>query len=111
MSRAKKISKAKAKFADAGPHTWGHIYAQGSQHSPAQISGTREFLLELREAIDEALRTNRSASTDSLFTSDGEGYRAIIAPMGEKAAQRQGTLPYYETAVLNYAAWEAENDE
>ncbi|WP_303967858.1 hypothetical protein [Sporosarcina ureae] len=53
-----------------------HIYAQEFPHDGALIVGNKLALLELRRAIDEALKGRESKG--HLTASDGEGYRAYV---------------------------------
>ncbi|VDG98070.1 Uncharacterised protein [Lysinibacillus sphaericus] len=53
-----------------------HIYAQNFPHDGAVIVGNKLALLELRRAIDEALKERESEG--HVTASDGEGYEAYI---------------------------------
>ncbi|WP_226528561.1 hypothetical protein [Metabacillus niabensis] len=48
-----------------------HIYAQDAWHQEAYIVGNKEGLLELRNAIDEALKSKEAVA--HVFPTDGEG--------------------------------------
>lgn len=78
------------------PDTFVHIYGQGSWHSQASIEGTRSGLKALRDAIDEALRTNREGETrPHLYAGDGEGYRTIVRVRTAEQIQ-EAVLPYVD---------------
>lgn len=53
-----------------------HIYAQDSWHKEAYIVGNKEGLLELRKAIDQALKSKEAIA--EVFPADGEGYEAMV---------------------------------
>lgn len=73
---------------------WCHIYAQYIWHGDAMIEGTRAALVEIRDAIDQALRTGMDAETkESIFTRDGEGYRVVVK-VRNYAYLQDATLPY-----------------
>jgi len=58
-----------------------NIYGQPFEHAEAIIKGNREGLVELRDAIDRALRNGKAETAhphDCIFASDGEGYHIII---------------------------------
>lgn len=89
------MSRRKPSRPAALPDTWVHIYGQGSWHSEAAIEGTRGGLKALRDAIDEALRTNREGQTVHLYAGDGEGYRTIVrVRTGDQV--REAILPYVD---------------
>ena len=77
------------------PDTFVHIYGQGSWHSQASIEGTRSGLKALRDAIDEALRTNREGETIHLYAGDGEGYRTVVHVRTAEQIQ-EAALPYVD---------------
>ncbi len=58
-----------------------HVYAQSHEHDEAYLIGTRDALVQLREAIDIALsnkaRRRESVSVADFFSSDGEGYSCM----------------------------------
>ena len=53
-----------------------NIISQHTYHADAQIIGTNEALIVLRDAISDALKQGK-AEID-MFASDGEGYTLII---------------------------------
>lgn len=53
-----------------------HIYGQPSWHQPAEISGDRAGLKQLKLAIEYAL-LNGTGIVD-LFQNDGEGYKLTV---------------------------------
>ena len=57
-----------------------NIYGQYYWHTEARIVGNQEGLLELRDAIDKAIKTSKSCTSNDepLFASDGEGYEIIV---------------------------------
>ena len=57
-----------------------NIYGQAFYHQEARVIGNNEGLLELREAIDQAILTSRARTSNDapLFASDGEGYEVIV---------------------------------
>ena len=63
---------AKRKLVQCGENDVLHIYAQRFEHDDAQIVGTREALIALRDYIDHVLH----GGTDlrGSFAADGEGY-------------------------------------
>lgn len=77
------------------PPTWLHIYAQSMWHSDAVLEGTREGLRAVRDAIDEALRTNREGISKHLVAGDGEGY-SVVARVRTAEQIREGALPYVD---------------
>lgn len=72
---------------------WLHIYAQHSEHSPAEIRGNREALTALRNAIDRALAGKNGESETKGITADGEGYSVEIRRVPRSSLQRS-RLPY-----------------
>lgn len=77
------------------PDTWLHVYGQAQWHSEVTIEGTRDGLKALRDAIDQALRTNREGLSDHLYAGDGEGYRAIVRVCtGDHV--KEAILPYVD---------------
>lgn len=65
-----------------------HIYAQGFHHDDAQIAGTRDALIRLRDAIDVVLQTEtedyKITCEADFFTSDGKGYITTVICLPEK---------------------------
>lgn len=60
-----------------------HIYAQEEYHGDAQIVGTRDALIRLRETIDTVLQTTsehyKVTCTAQFFANDGDGYEVTVA--------------------------------
>jgi len=61
-----------------------NIYGQEFWHSEAKIAGNKEALKALREAIDRAIKNDKSVLgagekvDEALFANDGEGYALEI---------------------------------
>jgi hypothetical protein len=76
-----------------------HVYAQSHEHDEAYLIGTRNALLELRDAIDVALsnkaRRRESASVADFFTSEGEGFSLYVKVVPE-SIESNLLLPYAE---------------
>jgi hypothetical protein len=64
-------------------------------HSPAIVEGTRDGLRALRDAIDEALRSNREGMSKHVYAGDGEGY-SVIVRMRTADQIREAALPYVD---------------
>ena len=71
-----------------------HIYAQDSWHQEAFIVGNEEGLLELRNALDLALKSKQGIA--NVFPTDGEGYEAYVLLVGDDEEDKfhQLKLPY-----------------
>lgn len=71
-----------------------HIYAQHDPHDAAVIVGNKLGLLELRQAIDEALKGIEYEAT--LTPSDGEGYEAYVVMLEDDEREKFESLemPY-----------------
>jgi hypothetical protein len=67
-----------------------HVYAQPWSHGEAWVVGTREGLMELRDAINRALSDGTSRA--EVVAMDGEGYRALVLVTDRTDLQ----LPYAE---------------
>lgn len=72
---------------------WIHIYAQHSEHQPAEIRGTREALTALRDAIDAALAESNGEAEAKGIAADGEGYDIEIRRVPRSTLARS-RLPY-----------------
>jgi hypothetical protein len=55
-----------------------HIYGQTARHGNAFIVGDTEALKELRDTIDQVLKTGNPAKFESMVK-DGEGYFTYVA--------------------------------
>ena len=53
-----------------------HLYGQEYYHDETYIVGSKESLLSLKKAIEDALETGRGST--EFFTADGEGYDTNI---------------------------------
>lgn len=73
---------------------WLHIYAQSHEHAPAEIRGTREALIKLRDTIDQALAHPNGEAEFSAFVCDGEGYAVEVRRVPRSTVLRS-RLPYY----------------
>lgn len=76
-----------------------HIYAQSCGHDEAWIAGNHEGLMRLRDAIDKALLDGRGDS-DSVFTTDGEGYQVIAVQMTDAELGKLG-MPYTDNIATS----------
>lgn len=70
-----------------------HIYSQEIWHDSAHIVGTKDALIALRDAIDLALKENKSMFES--FTNDGEGFPVIINLLDEKTLAKL-SVPYID---------------
>jgi hypothetical protein len=81
------------------PEAWVHIRPQNYSHDSAEIVGTRNGLIALTDAINNAL-----ANTDGVavvFASDGEGYEVRV----RKSSTIDGIgEPYYALDVASEMA-------
>lgn len=73
-----------------------HLYGQEYYHDETYIVGSREALLSLKKAIDDALETGRG--TAEFFTSDGEGFDTNIIVREDKWES-----PFWTSLALPYA--------
>lgn len=73
--------------------SWMHVYAQSHEHAPAEIRGTREALVALRDAIDRALKHPNGEAECAAFACDGEGYGIEIRRVPRSTLQGS-RLPY-----------------
>lgn len=73
---------------------WLHVYAQDSEHRPAEIRGTKSALIALRDAIDAALAHPNGEAGSEAFAADGEGYSVEIRRV-PRASLMNSRLPYY----------------
>ncbi|SHH21482.1 hypothetical protein [Virgibacillus chiguensis] len=69
-----------------------NIYAQDSWHMESFIIGNKEGLLELKNAIDEAL--NNKIGEAELFPSDFEGYTTYVALVEDEEKFAKLCMPY-----------------
>ncbi|MCY7500445.1 hypothetical protein [Bacillus pumilus] len=71
-----------------------HIYAQKSWHMDSYIIGNREGLIELKSAIDQALKSNVGQA--ELFPSDLEDYTTYVALVNDKEELDSLIMPYID---------------
>lgn len=71
-----------------------HIYGQSYNHDHAFIVGDTTALIELRDAIDRALKTGTTASETTSFTADGEGFEVKVYREEEEEYWDKAGLPY-----------------
>ncbi|WOQ72026.1 hypothetical protein R0126_15475 [Bacillus stratosphericus] len=71
-----------------------NIYAQETHHREALILGNRKGLLELKNAIDQALKTGSAVA--NLYPSDFEGYETCIALVDDEKQFKKLITPYVE---------------
>ncbi|WP_077301388.1 hypothetical protein [Virgibacillus pantothenticus] len=69
-----------------------NIYAQDSWHTESFIIGNRQGLIDLRNAIDEALKNKVGEA--NLFPSDFEGYTTYIALLEDENKFADLCMPY-----------------
>lgn len=68
-----------------------HIYSQEFWHSPAMIMASRDSLVDLRNAIEQALINDQTKV--EFFCSDGEGY-VLWIKVATDDEMNQVMLPY-----------------
>ena len=73
-----------------------HLYGQEYYHDETYIVGSRESLLSLKKAIEDALETGRG--TTEFFTSDGEGFDTNII-----LREEQWESPFWTNLSLPYS--------
>jgi len=76
---------------------WLHITSQFAEHGEAILTGTRDGLIALRDAVDKALETGDGKA--AVYSTDGEGYAAIVRLSSTKAGL--GEPVYFETIARN----------
>lgn len=86
---------------------WLHITSQFRWHGEAYITGTRDGLLALAGAINEALLNGDA--TAEVFATDGEGYGIVVRLSSTVGGL--GRPVYFETLAREAFAWEAEQHE
>jgi len=59
-----------------------NIYGQESEHLDAKIVGNKEGLIELQNAIYDAMKHGKA--TTEMYASDGEGYELTIEERDDK---------------------------
>ena len=85
-----------------------NIYGQKSEHFDAKIVGNKAGLIELQNAIYEAMKQGKATTT--MYASDGEGYELTIeehddewgcyAPKYSYWNKPESNPMYYQTASL-----------
>jgi hypothetical protein len=68
-----------------------HVFGQDAWHQEVVIAGSRERLLALRQAIDDALEHKFGACTS--YVNDGEGYATIVCIPSDVELEALG-VPY-----------------
>lgn len=76
---------------------WVHITSQFHEHGEAYVTGTREGLVALRDALDVALA--KGDATAEVFATDGEGYGIVVRLSGTLSGL--GEPVYFETLARN----------
>lgn len=79
-------------FEDRGIDGVLHLYAQEWWHDDARIAGTKDALILLRDALNEAIENGASICED-VFTSDGEGYDVHIIEVSKEQTTHMA-VPY-----------------
>lgn len=74
-----------------------HIHAQYQWHDKAYILANKQALLNLRQAIDDALYNGCGYAT--AFTGDGEGYDVLVARINDSEKFSQMSLPYTDEEI------------
>lgn len=69
-----------------------HIYGQYTYHDDVEISGTKESLEKLREALNRALYKGYYSFEDTV--NDGEGYNVYLNMLSEEEMDAIKDLPY-----------------
>jgi hypothetical protein len=72
-----------------------HLYAQATNHFPAHVLGSREGLMALRCAIDQALA--HGCGLADAFTGDGEGFDVEVTCAPGWAVTDIAQLPYADS--------------
>jgi hypothetical protein len=75
-----------------------HLYSNFTYHDPAYLCGTKESLIELREAINLALREGKAEF--EAFTADGEGYELNVYCLNDDGMSNL-QLPYTDPSYTH----------
>lgn len=78
---------------------WLHIYQPDFPHSEGRVHGTRAGLAAVRDAIDRALSTGRSALAE-VIASDGEGYGVEVEIRNRDALEKTGSMYTFGLSVF-----------
>ena len=73
-----------------------HVYSQYGSHDDAVIVGTKDALIKLRHAIDNAIEVGNGQC--SSFTADGEGFTTVVMHRESKHYYQNVGLPYASDA-------------
>lgn len=86
----------KQKFCELKGSNILQLYAQEAWHMEAFIVGNKEGLLALRNAIDEALQSEKKQSVAHVSPTDLEGYEAHVIFVGDDEEEQlhRLQLPY-----------------
>jgi hypothetical protein len=85
-----------------------HLYAQFTYHDDAYLIGTRDSLIRLREAINQALYQKTPIEVEE-FTQDGEGYALHLAMLDDDQMSNL-TLPYSDPAYRDHPDYRAPSE-
>lgn len=87
--------------AELGAMPFMQIYGQERWHDDTMIAGTRGAIEALRKACDEALAHGEAAF--DAFSSDGEGYKAVVRVTPSFAALHEMPSHYFYQFVCSEA--------
>ena len=85
-----------------------HIYGQEQWHGNTYLVGNKAGLLELKNAIEQALDNGRGETTNKgscIYTNDGEGYQVRVV-LNDTIWQS----PFWENLALPYS-WEIASEK
>lgn len=71
-----------------------HVYSQNTTHDDSVIAGTKEALVGLRNAINQALEAGEGTSES--FAADGEGFQCTVK-LRESNYFQKVALPYIQS--------------
>ena len=98
--------KRQRTIAERNATGWMHVYGQVSGHDPAEIRGTTEALVALRDALTAAIEGD-GVSEAVVTASDGEGYAVQVRRIN--VLNLLGPLPYEgHTGREGWADWRHE---
>ena len=75
-----------------------HIYGQQRWHDDAVIVGTKEALIQLRDALDQAIANKNGAAR--VTQTDGEGFDIIIMTSTAEQMEKHFTV-YHDEQMVN----------
>jgi len=73
------------------------VYGAPFWHSSVNIVGSKDSLIDLRDAIDKAIK--EGASSADFFETDGEGYRVTVN-CEERNFEEWARLPMHYTDIV-----------